>query len=74
MLQQTVSQRSLSARRVQHRKWLKDHRNEYRGKWVAISGSNLIASANSSRVLKQRLRQKLARDQSTHNILITVVY
>lgn len=36
--------------------WLREHGNEYAGRWVALSGGALLTSANSLRELRQQLR------------------
>jgi hypothetical protein len=36
--------------------WLRDHSNEYRGQWVALSHAGLVAAAQTLRELRQHLR------------------
>jgi hypothetical protein len=38
--------------------WLREHTNEYRGKWVALSGGNLLDQDSSLIKLRDRLRAK----------------
>ena len=47
--------------------WIKNHRHEYRGRWVALQHGELLADAASSRELVQQLN-------STAQTLLTVVY
>jgi hypothetical protein len=51
---------STSPRRDRNRareyEWLRQHANEYRGRWVAVSGAGLVATAHTLRDLRQRLQ------------------
>jgi hypothetical protein len=38
--------------------WLREHTNDYRGKWVALSGGNLLDQDSSLIKLRDRLRAK----------------
>ena len=42
--------------RSQEYEWLRAHGREYRGRWVALSGGNLVASALTLQELQQQLR------------------
>lgn len=50
-----------------NRQWLKDHRLQYRGKWVALQKGHLLAEAPSANELIQKL-------DSVQHILLTSVY
>jgi hypothetical protein len=50
-----------------NRKWLKDHRLQYRGKWVALQEGHLLAEAPSANELIQKL-------DSIQHVLLTAVY
>jgi hypothetical protein len=42
--------------RSEEYEWLRTHGDQYRGRWVAVSGRNLITSASSLRELQEQLR------------------
>jgi hypothetical protein len=50
-----------------NRQWLKDHRLQYRGKWVALKKGHLLAEAPSANELIQKL-------DSIQHVLVTAVY
>ncbi|WP_310485160.1 hypothetical protein [Chamaesiphon sp. VAR_48_metabat_403] len=50
-----------------NRQWLKDHRLQYRGKWVALQEGHLLAEAPSANELLQKL-------DSIQHVLLTAVY
>jgi hypothetical protein len=50
-----------------NRQWLKDHRLQYRGKWVALQEGHLLAEAPSANELIQKL-------DSIQHVLLTAVY
>jgi hypothetical protein len=50
-----------------NRQWLKDHRLQYRGKWVALQKGHLLAEAPSANELIQKL-------DSIQHVLLTAVY
>lgn len=50
-----------------NRKWLKEHRLQYRGKWVALQKGHLLAEAPSANELLQKL-------DSIQHVLLTAVY
>lgn len=37
-------------------KWLREHRSEYRGKWVAITGDQLLAVGSSALEVREKAR------------------
>jgi Family of unknown function (DUF5678) len=37
--------------------WIENHRDEYAGKWVALSGGTLIAAGDNARAVYQTARQ-----------------
>jgi hypothetical protein len=50
-----------------NRQWLKEHRLQYRGKWVALQKGHLLAEAPSANELIQKL-------DSIQHVLLTAVY
>ena len=44
--------------RTEEFRWLARHREEYRDRWVAIQGRDLVASAESLKELRQILRDR----------------
>jgi hypothetical protein len=50
-----------------NRQWLKEHRLQYRGKWVALQEGHLLAEAPSANELLQKL-------DSIQHVLLTAVY
>jgi hypothetical protein len=49
--QQIMEMNEIAVRWAEEQKWLKEHRKEYAGQWVALEGSNLIShSANAKEV------------------------
>lgn len=50
-----------------NRQWLKDHRLQYQGKWVALKEGHLLAEAPSANELIQKL-------DSIQHVLVTAVY
>jgi hypothetical protein len=50
-----------------NRKWLKEHRLQYQGKWVALQAGHLLAEAPSANELIQKL-------DSIQHVLLTAVY
>lgn len=49
--------------------WLKAHANEYRGRWVALLGDNVVAVASSLRGLREALRDSsLAGSPLVHRL------
>lgn len=45
-------------RRDQEFRWLDEHRDDYKGKWVALLGNNLIASANTMKQVLDAVAEK----------------
>ncbi|MGH9320537.1 MAG: hypothetical protein ACRD21_19125 [Vicinamibacteria bacterium] len=41
--------------RTEEFRWIAQHRDEYRGNWVAVQGNALVASAKSLKELRQIL-------------------
>lgn len=52
---------------AENRRWLAQHRHQYRGRWVALQDGQLVTDAASVQELIQTL-------DSTENLLITAVY
>ena len=44
--------------RTEEFRWLAQHRNEYRDRWVAVQGEDLVASAESLKELRKILRDR----------------
>jgi len=44
--------------RTEEFRWLAQHRDEYRDRWVAVRGKDLVASAESLKELRQILRDR----------------
>lgn len=52
---------------LKNQQWIKDHRQEYRGRWVALQDGDLLADAESSKELLQKV-------DLTENTLLTAIY
>jgi hypothetical protein len=52
---------------LENNQWLRDHRQEYSGQWVALKNGKLLASANSAKELLHQVN-------ATEDTLLTAVY
>lgn len=52
---------------LKNHQWIKEHRQQYRGRWVALKAGELLADGASSHELLQRVKP-------TETTLLTVVY
>lgn len=52
---------------LKNQQWIKDHRQEYRGRWVALQDGELLADADSAKELLQKVAP-------TENTLLTAIY
>jgi hypothetical protein len=55
--------------RMREYRWLRDHWQEYRGRWVAVDGGTVLASAGSLKELRETLKTlNLTRAPLVHRI------
>ena len=52
---------------LKNQQWIKNHRQEYRGRWVALQDGELLADAGSAKELLQKITP-------TENTLLTAIY
>jgi len=63
----TVDKRPLNRDTEVNQDWVRQHRNQYRGQWVALCNGHLLASANSINQLIEQLSDK-------KGVFLTAIY
>jgi hypothetical protein len=57
-LPKTTKIHKQDADRTEEFRWLAEHGDDYRGRWVAVRGKDLVACAESLKELREMLRDR----------------
>jgi hypothetical protein len=64
-----LDEESRAVKRQQHMEWLKTHREEYAGQFVALDGNNLVGAGKTFREATEQAKQKAVR----HALVVRVI-